>query len=127
MSPKLRQTFYGLGTIASALLTLLTVWKVVDPETATSLSSVVAGLVGLFGTGAVATAAVGTGKQRSNGTFDPVSPADQVINGVRSVIVAKNNAEQDLRRVQDVIESVAAQIPGLGPLATQVLKHIPKV
>ena len=45
---------------------------------------------------------------------------------MQAVIEAKSAAEVEVRRIQDAVGDLVATIPGLGPLASQVLQHIPK-
>lgn len=125
MSPKIRQTLYAVGTIATAALTLLSVWKVLDPSTASTVNGALAALLSLLGAGAAGTAAVVTGQQRKDGTFDTVNPADQVVQGIEAVLAQAENAKSDVQRVKDAVSAVTQDIPVLGPLAQQALNSLP--
>ena len=128
MNAKIRQTLYGLGTIGSAILTILTVWKGIDPTTASALTNAITALCGVFGIGAAGTAAVVVSKQRKDGTLETSgSPAEQIVQNVQKVIDAKSAAEAEARRIQDAVGQLAASVPVLGPLATQVLSQLPKI
>ncbi len=128
-APRIRQTIYAVGTIATALLGILSLWKVIDPATASVVNAGLAGVLSLLGAGAAGTAAVAVNKQRHDGTFDAapeVSPADAVVNGVNAVLEAKQNAERELARVQEAITGAVSDLPVLGPLAAQVLDQLKK-
>jgi hypothetical protein len=127
MSPKVRQILYTLGVVVFAALTVLSTFKVIDPTTAASVSAALTSVLGLFGVTVAGTAAYNTTKQINQGAFDPapeMSPADSVVNGVQAVLQAKEQAENELRRVQDAITGVVEDIPVLGPLATQILDQL---
>ena len=127
MSPKFRQILYTLGVVIFAGLTVMSTFKVIDPNTAASVSAALTSVLGLFGVTVAGTAAYNTGKQIHDGTFEPtpeVTPADQVVSGVTAVLEAKRNAERELERVQEAISGVVADIPVLGPLASQVLDQL---
>ena len=125
MTPRIRQTLYGVGTIATALLTLLSVWKIIDPSTASTVSAAVAGLLSLVGAGAAGTAAVVVTRQQKNGAFDEVSPSDQVIGGINAVIDAQRNAQAEVERVKDALSTAVKDVPVLGPLAQQAIDRLP--
>lgn len=127
MSPKIRQSLYYLGTIVPALLGLGLIWGAVDQGTANNVADIVVGIVSLFGAAAPATAAVKVGQQRKDGTFDPVSPADAVVNGVQTVIAQQAAAAAELEKVKNAVTSAVGIIPGIGPLAQQVINAIPNL
>lgn len=124
MTPKLRQTVYSVGAIATSLLTLLSLWRVVDPATASTINAGLAGLLSLLGVGAAGTAAVITGRQRKDGTFDSVDPADAVVNGIEAVLKAKQEAEAQVDRVRDAVSDAVKEVPVLGPLAKEALDRL---
>ena len=129
MTPKIRQTIYAIGTIATSLLGLLSLWKVLDPATAGFVNAGLAGLLSLLGAGAAGTAAVITGKQRHDGTFDPVpelDPADKIITGINEVLKQKADADAAIDRVKDIVVSQVRDVPVLGPLASDALEQILK-
>lgn len=127
MTPKIRQSLYAIGTVASGVLALLSVWRFIDPSTASTINASLAGLLSLLGAGAAGTAAVITGKQINNGTFDQPSPADQVIDGINAVLAQAESAKSDVERVKDAVSSVIKDVPVLGPLAQQALDSLPKL
>jgi hypothetical protein len=124
---KVRFYLYIFGTVTFAALALLSTTKIIDPGTASTVSAALTQLLGLFGVTVAGTAAYNLNKQRHDGTFDAppeVDAADSVINGVRAVLEAKQNAERDLGRVQEAISGAIEDIPILGPLASQVLDRL---
>jgi predicted RecA/RadA family phage recombinase len=127
MKPKARQILYVVGVVVFAALTVLSTFKVIDPDTAAVVSAALTSVLGLFGVTLAGTAAYNTGKQINDGVFEKapeLSPADSVVNGVQAVLEAKQRAEQELERVQDAITGVIDDIPVLGPLAQQVLDQL---
>lgn len=124
MTPKVRQSLYAVGTIATSVLTLLSLWKVVDPNTASSVSSALVTVLGLFGATAAGTATVVTGKQRHDGTLEKLNPAEQVAQGLKAaqeqIAAAKAQGEAVRAAVSDMVDDV----PVLGPLAADVLDRI---
>jgi hypothetical protein len=127
MTPKVRQILYVVGVVVFAALTVLSTFKIIDPDTAASVSAALTSVLGLFGVTVAGTAAYNTSKQRHDGTFDPapeVSPADVVVNGVQAVLQAKQDAERELEKVQEAITGAISDIPVLGPLASQVLEQL---
>lgn len=125
MTPKIRQTLYAVGTIATAILTLLSAWRVLDPSTASTVSAALAAVLGMFGVGAAGTAAVVTAQQRKDGTFDTVSPADQVVAGIDAVLKAQQQAQAEVERVKTAVTEAVKDVPVLGPLAQQAIDRLP--
>lgn len=124
---KLRFYLYIFGVVAFAALALLSTTKIIDPNTASTVSAALTQILGLFGVTVAGTAAYNLNKQQHEGKFAPppeVSPVDQVVSGVQQVIQAKENAEQEVKRVQDALSDLAGQVPVLGPLASQVLDQV---
>jgi hypothetical protein len=127
MTPKVRQILYTFGVVVFAGLTVLSTFKVIDPDTAASVSAALTSVLGLFGVTLAGTAAYNTSKQIKDGTFEAhkeMSPADSVVSGVQAVLQAKEHAESELRRVQDAVTGVVEDIPVLGPLAKEVLDQL---
>lgn len=120
---KARFYLYIFGVVAFAGLAILSTTKIIDPDTASTVSAALTQLLGLFGVTVAGTAAYNINKQRHDGTLDhvEVSPVDQVVNGVQQVVLAKENAEREVKKVQDALSDLAGQVPVLGPLAKQVL------
>ena len=126
---KLRFYLYIFGVVAFAALALLSTTKIIDPGTASTVSAALTQLLGLFGVTIAGTAAYNINKQQHEGKFDapaPVSPVDQVVNGVQQVVQAKEIAEREVKKVQDALSDLAGQVPVLGPLAKQVLDQFSK-
>lgn len=124
MTPKIRNGLYGVGLIATGVLTLLSLFSILDPNTAATVSAQLAGLLSLLGVGATGTAAVITHKQRKDGTFDTVDPADQVVNGIDAVLRAQQEAQQQVERVKNAVSNAVRDIPILGPSAKEALDRI---
>ena len=121
MTPKFRTVLYAVGLLATGTLTLLSVFKIIDPGAASTISAQITALLGVFGVGATGTAAVITNKQRKNGVFDELSPADQVVNGIDAVLKAQQNAQAEVERVKDAVTQAVKDVPVLGPLAQQAM------
>lgn len=130
MTPKFRQSIYAVGTIATSVLSLLTLWKVIDPAAASSLNTALMAVLSLMGAGAAGTAAVVTGRQCKDGTFETPSPADQVVNGINGVIAQAEAARSDFEKVRDAVASVAIDVvddvPVVGSLAAEILEQLKK-
>ncbi|AHY26944.1 holin [Mycobacterium phage Nairb] len=124
MTPRIRQSIYLVGTIASAAVALVALWNGITAETAASITDTVQAVVGLFGTAASATATATVSKQRKAGTFDKQPVAETVVNGVQAVIEAHEAATKDLEQVKNAVAGAAgAGVPGTGPLAQQAIQQ----
>ena len=122
MTPKLRQTAYGLGTIATTVVTLLALWHGIDGTTASALGNAITAILGLLGIGATATAGVVVSRQRSDGTLDFTgTAAEQAVAAIDAVSTQAATAATDLDRVRGALGGLAATIPVVGPLAQQVI------
>ena len=124
MSPKIRQTAYILGTVATSVVTLLALWRGIDTNTATALGNTITGLLGLLGVGASATAGVVLSRQRKDGTLEHQSPVDQAISAIQATVDQVNSASADLDRVKNAVSDVFGSLPVVGPLAQQVIKSV---
>ncbi len=124
MSPKIRQTAYILGTVATSVVTLLALWRGIDTNTATALGNTITGLLGLLGVGASATAGVVLSRQRKDGTLEHSSPVDQAISAIQATVDQVNSASADLDRVKNAVSDVFGSLPVVGPLAQQVIKSV---
>ena len=124
MSPRIRQTAYTLGTIATSVVTLLALWRGIDTHTATALGNTITGLLGLLGVGATATAGVVLSKQRKEGTLETQSPVDQAISAIQATVDQVNSATSDLDRVKNAVSDVVGSLPVVGPLAQQVIRSV---
>lgn len=128
MTPKFRQVLYAIGTVAFAALTVLATFKVIDPNTAASVSAALTAVFGLFGVSLSGVAAYHTTKQINGGTYDPTpapAPEDQVITGLNGVLAQKAAAEAAVEKVKDALGTAVGQIPVLGPLAQQAIDSLP--
>lgn len=125
MTPKVRQVLYSVGVLAFAGLTVLSTFKVIEPDTAANVSAALTSVLGLFGVTGFGVAASAVTKQINKGAFDDVPPADQVINGVQSVIAQAQNAQAEVERVREAVTAAVADVPALGPLARQALDSLP--
>ena len=124
ITPRIRQTLYAVGTIATSVLTLLSLWSIVSPDAASSISSALAALLSLAGAGAAGTAAVITGKQRHDGTFDKADPVGQVTQGVQAVQDQLAQAKAQAEAVKAAVSNVVDDVPVLGPIAADALSRI---
>lgn len=124
-TPKIRQTAYGLGTIATTLVTILALWHGIDGGTATALGNAITALLGLLGVGATATASVVVNKQRKEGTLDFTgTPAQQAVDAIVAVNNQAQAAVSDLDKVKAAMSGLAGAIPVFGPLAQQVIASV---
>jgi glucan phosphoethanolaminetransferase (alkaline phosphatase superfamily) len=126
MTPKVRQILYVVGVVAFALLTVLSATRVIDGQTAASVSAALTAVLGLFGVTVSGVAYGAVTKQQHNGTFDaPASPADQVVTGINAVIAQAEQAQAEVERVKDAVSTAVQDIPILGPLAQQAIDRLP--
>ena len=124
MTPRIRQTAYVLGTMATGVVTLLALWRGIDTHTATALGNTITALLGLLGIGATATAGVVVSKQRKDGTLETLSPVDQAISAIQATVDQVNSATSDLDRVKIAVSDVFGTLPVVGPLAQQVIRSV---
>ena len=124
LSPKIRQTIYGLGTLATGVVSLLLLWNGIKAGDAENISNLIQAAIAMLGAGAGAVATSTVSSQRKDGTLDTLAPADQAINGIQATIQAVTEATSELERVKDAASAVAATVPGLGPLAKQIIDSI---
>lgn len=128
MSPKARQILYVVGVVTFALLTVLSTTKVIDTQTAASVSAALTAVLGLFGVTGFGVAAYNTNKQINNGAFEEQSPADQVVNGLNAVINQAHQAQAEVDRVKDAVVTAVNDVPvigtTLGPLAQQAIDKL---
>lgn len=126
MGAKVRQTAYLVGTIATAVITLLSLWNGLSGEAATALSNGLTAILGLLGVGATATAGTVLSKQRKDGVLDKpdLSPAEQAINGIQETLAQAQVVAADIERIKDAASGALGSIPVLGPLAQQVIDSV---
>lgn len=122
--PKIRQSAYLLGTIATSAVTLLALWRGIDTNTATALGNAITGVLGLLGVGASATAGVVLSRQRKEGVLDAQSPVDQAISAINATVAQVQAASADLDRVKNAVSDVFGSLPIVGPLAQQVMRSV---
>lgn len=127
MTPKIRQILYVTGVVAFAALTILSTFKIIDPNTAASVSAALTSVLGLFGVTVAGTAAYTINKQKKDGAFDDVEPAQQVVNGINAVISQQQAAQEAADRVKTALNDAVKGIPVLGPLAQQAINSLPKL
>lgn len=126
-NPKVRQTIYAIGLTATSLLSVLSLWKVIDPNTASVLNASLTGLLSLLGVGAAGTAAVVISKQQKDGTFDVSgSHAEQAIQAINATVQNANSAAADLQKVRDAVSEVIKDVPILGPVGSEIFDQITK-
>lgn len=123
---KIRQSAYILGTVATGLITLLSLWNGMSGEAATALSNAITALLGLLGVGATATATVAVTKQRRDGVFDQSqsSPAEQAISGIQATIEQAQSVASDIERIKSAAADAVGVVPVIGPLARQVIDSV---
>ncbi|WP_293311783.1 hypothetical protein [Mycolicibacterium sp.] len=124
-NPRIRQTAYGLGTIATTVVTILALWHGIDGGTATALGNAITAILGLLGVGATATAGVVVSKQRKEGTLDfSGSPEQQAVDAINAVSAQAQAATAALDKVKAAASDVLSTIPVFGPLAKQVIDSV---
>lgn len=124
-NPRIRQTAYGLGTIATTVVTILALWHGIDGGTATALGNAITAILGLLGVGATATAGVVVSKQRKEGTLDfSGSPEQQAVDAINAVSAQAQAATAALDKVKAAASDVLPTIPVFGPLAKQVIDSV---
>lgn len=122
MTPKLRQILYVIGLVIFTGLTVLSTFKIIDPNTAASVSAALTTILGLFGVTGFGVAANAVNKQIKNGAFEDVSPADQAVAAIQATVAQAGTAVSDLDRVRqaaaDAVNSATqvtnAVITGIG-------------
>lgn len=125
ITDKIRQYYYLLSGLVGAVVPILIAVGVVSTDQGSDWNNLVVtfgSLIGAVGSGA---AGVILGRQRKKGTLDPAaSPVDQVLNGIPVLIDTAAQAQADLDRVKQVAKDAFGAVPGVGPLAKQVLDQI---
>lgn len=128
MSPKIAQTIYQAGTVVSAILGILLLWKGIDQGTADGINSILAGIGVLIPGGASATAAKRVATQRADGTLSK-DPVVKIQAGLQEAgqIVASAQAGMDIandvqRRARQAISATLDGLPfDLGKAANEAL------
>ena len=125
MTPKVRQILYAVGLVLFAILTILSALKVIDENTAASVSAALTAVLGLFGVTVSGTAAWAVTKQKQAGAFEQHSPADQVVTAINEVLAQAQTAQAEVDRVKEAVSQAVSQVPVLGPLAQQAIDRLP--
>lgn len=115
MTPRVRQTIYRLGTVASGVLGIALIWGGISQGTADHINTVLAGLVALLSGGAPAVAARTVKEQAKGGVFDQVPPADAAITAIQATIEQAITAQADVQRVAEAVTSAVSASP-VGPV-----------
>lgn len=126
MSPKVRQALYSFGVLLFSGLTILSTLKVVDPNTAATISAAVTSILGVFGVTGFGVAAYNTNKQINNGTLTPAAPEEKVITGIQEVLANQQRAQAAVEKVKDAVSGAIKDVPVLGPLGSQIFDQIIK-
>lgn len=125
LPPRVAQTIYQVGLIASSAVTVAAIWHGIDGGTATSLGNAITALLGLLGVGATATANVRVGAQRKDGTLDFTgTAAQQAVEAIGAVTAQAQAAASDLDKVKAAAADLAGPLPVVGPLAQQVIDSV---
>lgn len=125
LPPRVAQTIYQVGLIASSAVTVAAIWHGIDGGTATSLGNAITALLGLLGVGATATANVRVGAQRKDGTLDFTgTAAQQAVEAIGAVTAQAQAAVSDLDKVKAAAADLAGSLPVVGPLAQQVIDSV---
>lgn len=129
MTPKVRQILYAIGLVLFAILTVLSALRIIDENTAASVSAALTAVLGLFGITVSGVAGWAVTKQQKNGAFEQHTPADQVVAAINQVITQAQTAQDEVDRVKDAVTNAVTQTPVLGPilgpLAQQALDRLP--
>lgn len=123
MNANTRKVFYGISTLITGLLVTLAAFNVIDTKREASLEALVAAVIGLFGTGASATAWHHTNKQIKEGTLDPAAqqefpptphPADIVVAGMQGLNDIQRQLNEGLGKINDIAASTGIALPQMG-------------
>ncbi len=117
MTPRIRQTIYRLGTVASGILGIALIWGGISQGTADHINTVLAGLIALLSGGAPAIAARTVKEQTKSGAFDSVPPAEQAITAIQATIEQAITAQADVQRVTDAVTQALSSTP-VGPVVS---------
>jgi len=124
MSPKIRQSFYYLTSIITSVVGIALLYGGLKAGTADNITQLLAGLGGLLGATGPALAGKKVGEQNKNGTFDPITPADQITQGANSLQDIIKDAQAQADQAKAVLSGVLGGIPVLGPQLEDALSRI---
>lgn len=114
MTAKVRQILYVVGVVVFAALTVLSTFRVIEPDVAASVSAALTAVLGMFGVTVAGTAAYNIDRQIKNGSI--VEPKKPDIGDL---------IEEALdRKLKQVGAPAVRDVPVLGPLAQEVLDRI---
>lgn len=127
-NPKARLTVYQIGKIASSVIALLFIWKVVDGGTANLILDAVEGVLGLMGVVVSGVAATAVSRQIDDHTLDfSGPPAQQAVDAINAVAAQPHTPASDRERILAAAGQLAGAIPVVGPLAQQVIDSVGKI
>ena len=127
-NPKARLTVYQIGKIASSVIALLAVWKVVDGGTANLILNAVEGVLGLMGIVVSGVAATAVSNQMNDYTLDfSGPPVQQAVDAINAVAAESQTPASDRERILAAAGTLAGAIPVVGPLAQQVIDSVGKI
>lgn len=124
MSPKLRQSFYYLTSIITSVVGIALLYGGLKAGTADNITQLLAGLGGLLGATGPALAGRKVGEQSKDGTFDSLSPADQISQGAKQLNDIITNAHAQADQAKEVLTGVLGGVPILGPQLEDALNRI---
>jgi hypothetical protein len=126
MTPKFRQILYVFGVVTFAALTVLSAFRIIDPNTAATVNAALTSVLGLFGVTVAGTAAWNVSKQQKGGAFDEVAPEDKIVNGLNELQQQKAAIDAAVERAKGALSGAVKDIPVFGPLAQQAIDSLPK-
>ena len=127
-NPKARLTVYQIGKIASSVIALLAIWKVVDGGTANLILNALEGVLGLMGVVVSGVAATAVSNQMSDHTLEfSGPPVEQAVEAINAVANQANTSATDRERILAAAGQLAGAIPVVGPLAQQVIDTVGKI
>lgn len=127
-NPKARLTVYQIGRIASSVIALLAIWKVVDGGTANLILNALEGVLGLMGVVVSGVAATAASRQIDDHTLDfSGPPAQQAVEAINAVAAEPSTPASDRERILAAAGQLAGSVPVVGPLAQQVINSVGKL
>lgn len=127
-NPKARLTVYQIGKIASAVIALLAIWKVVDGGTANLILNALEGVLGLMGIVVSGVAATAVSRQMTDHTLEfSGPPVQQAVEAINAVAAEANTTLSDRDRILAAAGQLAGAIPVVGPLAQQVIDTVGRI
>lgn len=126
-NPKARLTVYQVGKIASSVIALLAIWKVVDGGTANLILNALEGILGLMGVVVSGVAATAVSKQMTDHTLEfSGPPVQQAVEAITAVANQASTTASDREKILAAAGTLAGAIPVVGPLAQQVIDTVGK-